>query len=455
MNKRKLRIGIFIDHDIMIRHFIHSQVFLELSKKHKVDYFFPSVGHKRVTLDPTPYIKNARIFRLPENIIRKSIWSRKKHVDVMRGGFTKFARDTRRMYRLTIPRKVEIFHSILALPLIYEIYNLWTKYISNKNPHLLLQKILKDNKYDMIINPGIPNGLFINDLLIESKKEKIKFIFIMNSWDNPIYGKISSGIPDLYLVWGPQTLNFAKKYMCLPPEKVKEFGAAQFDIYKRKQKISKKKFYEKNNLDLKKRVILYAGGSLGTNEYEHLKILEKEIERGNYGNSVILYRPHPWGGGGNQGDRIIQEKWKHLVIENTMKSYMENIRIKGYHLTFPDYSDTHLALSYCDCIISPLSTILVEAAMHGKPVMCFLPLEDIQAKHFQAVHSLPHFRDFQNESEVILAKNREELKLKVKLLLEKVEDKSFSKRMKEISKKYVSNFKNSYSERLLKLVESF
>ena len=72
MNKRKLRIGIFIDHDIMIRHFIHSQVFLELSKKHKVDYFFPSVGHKRVTLDPTPYIKNARIFRLPENIIRKS-----------------------------------------------------------------------------------------------------------------------------------------------------------------------------------------------------------------------------------------------------------------------------------------------------------------------------------------------------------------------------------------------
>ena len=28
-----------------------------------------------------------------------------------------------------------------------------------------------------------------------------------------------------------------------------------------------------------KKIILYAGGSLGTNEYEHLKLLEKEIDK--------------------------------------------------------------------------------------------------------------------------------------------------------------------------------
>ena len=54
---KKLRIGIFIDHDIMIRHFIHSKVFSLIIKKHKVDFFLPPVGHRRITLDPSKYIK--------------------------------------------------------------------------------------------------------------------------------------------------------------------------------------------------------------------------------------------------------------------------------------------------------------------------------------------------------------------------------------------------------------
>ena len=450
---RKLNIGIFIDHDIMIRHFIHSNVFSKLSKKHNVDFIFPPDGHKRVSLDPTPFIKNSKIYRIPENTIGRSIWLRRKHVEIMRGGFNKYASDSRKLYRLVTPLKVEILHAILALPIIFEIYKIWTNYMIDKNPNLVLRKLIKKNNYNLLINPGIPNGLFTNDLLIEAKREKIPFIFIMNSWDNPLFGKITAGIPDLFLAWGPQTRQFAKKYMFLPSDKVLDFGAAQFDVYRKKQKISKKKFFENNNLDLKKRIILYAGGSLGTNEYEHLKLLEKEIENGNYGNSIILYRPHPWGGGGNQGDRIIEEKWKHVQIEDTMKKYMEGIKNNGYYLTFPDCSDTHVVLSYCDCVISPLSTILIEAAMHGKPVMCFIPLEDIEAKHFQTVHSLPHFREFQNETQVILAKSRIELISKVKLLFNQINEKDFSKKMKKISEKYVSNFNSSYADRILSLVE--
>ena len=451
-SKRKLRIGIFIDHDIMIRHFVHSRVFSKLSKKHKVDYIFPPLGHKRISLDPSNYIKDSTIYRLPVNPVSRSIWSRRSHVEVMRGN-DQYAKDSRRTLRLVTPPKVEFFHRILALPIIFEIYKIWTIYKSWKNPNLFMRELIKNNKYDILINPGIPNGVYINDLLKEAKKKNIPFIFIMNSWDNPLSGKIRSGTPDLFLAWGPQTVDFAKRYMKLPEEKVISFGAAQFDIYRKKPKFNRSQFFENNNLDLSKKIILYAGGSLGTNEYEHLKLLEEEIEKGNYKDVTVLYRPHPWGGGGNQGERIIQEKWKHIKIENTMKRYMESIKNKGYHLTFPDYSDTHAVLTYCDCVISPLSTILIEAAIHGKPLMCFLPLEDIEAKHFQAVYSLPHFREFQEEKEVVLAKNREELKAKVKIMFKQIEDKSFSKRMKIMSQKYVSKFKTSYSQRILDLVE--
>ena len=86
--------------------------------------------------------------------------------------------------------------------------------------------------------------------------------------------------------------------------------------------------------------------------------------------------------------------------------------------------------------------------------MCFLPLEDIEANHFQTVHSLPHFRDFQNEYNVVLAKNRKELVTKVKILFKQIEDQSFPKKMKKISEKYVTNFKDSYSKRILELIDN-
>ena len=46
MIRKILKIGIFIDHDIMIRHFVHSKVFKLIIDKHKVDIILPPLGHK-------------------------------------------------------------------------------------------------------------------------------------------------------------------------------------------------------------------------------------------------------------------------------------------------------------------------------------------------------------------------------------------------------------------------
>ena len=41
-------------------------------------------------------------------------------------------------------------------------------------------------------------------------------------------------------------------------------------------------------LYISKKIILYAGGSLGTNEYEHLKLLEEDIEKSNNKDAKII-----------------------------------------------------------------------------------------------------------------------------------------------------------------------
>ena len=452
-NNKKLRIAIFIDHDIVIRHFIHSGCFLKLADKHNVDFILPIEGHRRVTLNPSKYIGNANIKRLEENYKSRSIWSRMEHVLIMKPSLKKRNKDLRRTWRLVINWKAEILHTFLGMPIIFNIFSKITRWRSKKNPNKLLFNLLSSNNYDIIINPGIPGGLFINDLFLNSKKLNIPLIFIMNSWDNPSTGKFAAGKPDYYLAWGPQTARHAHEYQNINKSRIKSFGAAQFEIYRSKPKIDKKVFLENHNIQPNSKIILYAGGSLGTNEFEHLKLIEKEIEKGKYGNSIIIYRPHPWGGGGNHGERIFKHKWKFVRIEKSMRSYLESISKEGYKLSFPDYSDTHVVLSYVDFVISPLSTILIEAAIHGKPIMCFLPMEDIQSKHFQTVHSLPHFREFQNEEEVVLACNRKELITKMNLLFKKFKNDKFSKKLRIMSQKYVENHELEFSKRIIKLVE--
>lgn len=449
--KNKLKIGIFIDHDIMIRHFIHSKVFRLLINNHDVDIILPPEGHKRITMNHIKFLEGSKTIRLKVDTKNKQLWLRLAQVMVMRPRFDKESLDLRRTWRLVTPWKAEILHTFLGLPFIYFFYRQLTKLLARINDSPL-RKLLKEKKYDVVINPGLPDGLFINDLIVESKRFKIPLIYIMNSWDNPSTAPFASGIPNLFLAWGQQTANHANIYQKIPRHKILKFGAAQFEIYKTNPKISRKEFFRIHNINLDKKILLYAGGSLGTNEFEHLLLIEKSIEKGEFKNISVIYRPHPWGGGGNTGEKIYEHNWKHVRIENTMASYLKSLKEKGYHLTFPDYSDTHVVLSHVDYVISPLSTILIEAGIHGKPLMCFLPLEDIEAKHFQTVHNLPHFRDFQENRNVILSKNRKELIKKIHLLIEKSKDPNFKYDIQKTCEYFVSKHSESYDIRILKLV---
>ena len=76
MKKKILKIGIFIDHDIMIRHFVHSRVFRSTIDKHKVDIILPPLGHKRITLKPDEYLEGSEIIRLNVDTKNRSLWGR-------------------------------------------------------------------------------------------------------------------------------------------------------------------------------------------------------------------------------------------------------------------------------------------------------------------------------------------------------------------------------------------
>lgn len=451
---KRLRVGLFIDHDIIVRHFLASDAFAALIAAHDVVLVVPPEGHRRLTLDVTKYSDNARIRRLDIVPARRSLHVRLLQVHVLRPKRDEHLRYMRQAWRGTMNRRAFLLHSVLALPGLYALFRRYVDRKLERTPFVELDQLLDEEQFDVVINPGVPIGIYLEDLLAATARRRLPFIQIMNSWDNPSLTIWFSGLPDHFLVWGEQTYRHALRFIGMPEERVHKFGAAQFEVYRNPPRIDRDEFCARHGINPAHRLILYAGGSLGTNEREHLAFLESLIDSGRLGAATIVYRPHPWGGGGNHGEEIIEQTWRHVRIESTMARYLEELRNRGYHMTFPDYRDTHDVLSAVDCVVSPLSTILIEAALHGKPILCFLPIEDANAEHFHTVRDLPHFEDLIEDTNVLVAQGREALAAALPTLIAAANDPDYAMRIRRTAGFFVEEHNESYGDRLRSFVES-
>ena len=314
-------------------------------------------------------------------------------------------------------------------------------------------EIFKSFQPDIAIHPCVLEGLFINDFIQITKKNKIPSIVIMNSWDNPSTKNAMIGKPDYLLVWGEQTKRHAIKYCKMVEKNVIKFGAAQFNIYNKRSKVSKEDFINHYGLLKKDFILLYAGSSKGTDEIKQLNLLDDAINKGILKNIKIIYRPHPWGEGGKNGSGIIDQKWNNVLFDKSMIEYLEGLK-KGSRTKFlSDYEETHNILSNVDAVISPLSTILIEAAIHVKPSLCFLPYED-KSLHFEIDSMLIHFKEIFESILFLKAYGYKELINKTISLIEFSNLDNVSSKLKKDANYYVKKFNQPYSKRLTKLVEN-
>ena len=189
-----------------------------------------------------------------------------------------------------------------------------------------------------------------------------------------------------------------------------------------------------------------------TKEIEHLNLLDETINKYNLKNIVILYRPHPWGLGGEGGEKIIKRKWKNVLIEESMINYLKQVSkgIKSKQLDDPFLM--HNILANIDGVISPLSTVLLEAAIHGKPSICLLPYED-KSNHFLHDVQLTHFQEIFRSELFIKTTKIDNLSKDLFQLIKLANNKSIEKKLKSFSKYFVNFFDDPYKDRILQFVK--
>jgi hypothetical protein len=452
---RYLKILIFIEVDVVVRHFVNSGVFEDLGKRHELLFVFPEIGNKRfgnIDLD-VMHLPGRRV-RLKVHEIRRRLWKRLFQVSLFRFSFDSQKVAVKRLYSSALGWKASLLYQLLALPGIFQLFELLTYKQIQRHRYVDLDSLFEHEQPTVVLHPCVLEGSYINDLTATCRARGIPSVVIMNSWDNPSTKRSMVGRPDWLLVWGRQTQIHAQQYIDMPIERIIKLGVAQFDVYRQPVALSREEFCQRNNLDPKCRILLYAGSSKGTDEISHLTVLDRAIESGELGSTVVLYRPHPWGGGGKNGHLLIDAKWKHVQIEFSLKSYLEQVKAGFTGKYLPDYQETHETLTSVDAVISPLSTIVLEAALHAKPVMCFLPLTNL-SEHFRRDLALAHFQDMFDIPEIFIARGEESLLSQTKLMLERVNDQDFGMRLSYAMNFFVEPYESSYSSRLCDFFEKF
>ncbi len=449
---KKLKCLIFVEVDVVVRHFIHNQSFKNIVLNHEVKFVFPNDTQRFHNIDPEKLKLSAPYVRINHNEKRHVLWKKMLHINQLQFKFGKQEKALRKLRRKTLKWKAFLLYTFLGLPMIWHIYKFVKFRHLFRSTNLKMLEVFEDFKPDLAIHPCVLEGVFINDLIQITKEKKIPSIVIMNSWDNPSTKNAMVGNPDWLLVWGKQTQTHAIKYCKMKEKNVIQFGAAQFDLYRKPSKIIKKNFHKNYKFEVKDVIILFAGSSVGTDEIKQLTLLDNAINQGLFKDVKIIYRPHPWGGGGKNGSKIFDQKWNNIKFDRSMINYLNNLKIGVKDKYLSDYSETHDILSNIDAVISPLSTILIEAAIHGKPSLCFLPDED-RSTHFEINVGLDHFKDIFESKLFLKANGYKDLIPKTLDLIELLKSDGLSIKLKEGSEYYVKNFNKPFANRLNEFIE--
>jgi hypothetical protein len=400
------RIAVFIDHDIMIRHFVQTGVLAPLERDHEVVYVFPA--HKRVRTDPAT-LALSRFRAVAVSNERAYLYRRLYVATVLRR--MRRTRDKRALFRFwweTLGNRHFAESWINSWPIIHDVYK--RRMLAKIGPNPALDALLAEERPDLIIHPTVLEGLFVSDLVRWGQAHGVPTVYLMNSWDNPAVKAMMMGPPDRLVVWGEHSRQLAHDRIGVPLDRILCFGAAQFDVYRRPPRETREAYRRRLHVAPDLPILLYAGSSKGLNETRHLEVLEAAIERGELPRCTVLYRPHPWRAKGEGEEDFFTRTWRHVLMAPDMAEYYRQTWKGDQSIYFADYEETHVTLNAVDAVVSPLSTILLEAALLGKAIAAYLPEEDMRRNvHMFTMVRTVHYREFFERVDCLRIETRDAL----------------------------------------------
>lgn len=456
MNKKK-RVGIFVDHSIVRRHFVSNGILGQLGNKYELIYVYPRnyptrIDGDSIIVDDDTYLIDIDIERIKK--LRR--YGRISQIKSLRHRNGNDYIVMKRILKGILGRKLFFLGTLLSLPIIYQITTVVLFTMLGKNK--ALEKIVIDLELDCLLHPTVMEGLFVNDLIRIGSRYNKPVIYIMNSWDNPSTKSMAAGQPTRLVVWGKQTREHAIKYSGINPNRVVIGGAAQFHIYKQKPLVSRKEYRKILGVECNDILVCFAGSSKGLTELQYLEVLDN-FKWTSDRQIKIVYKPHPWKDIDRDekkyGRSFFDYTYQNIVLDPFSKANYKML-LEGdlFNLDLINTEDTNCLLNSIDGLLAPVSTILLESVLFGLPASVLIPddLTENAERYSNAVGRI-QVTEFIEQVGLLKCNGLNQMHQTIERIAKLSEDHAYRESVRDRAKYFVDPCREGYITRLSQIID--
>lgn len=234
------------------------------------------------------------------------------------------------------------------------------------------------------------------DLANIGRDLQLPTICLIDNWDNLTSKSVFWAKPDYLGVWGEQAVEQAIEVHGFLPEQVHPIGNPRFEGYFTTP--SSKKEQSQYAFPY----ILFVGSAMPFDEIGALRSIDSWLQMSNEAASdvMIVYRPHPWQQKRNVRSDFIQSEFSRVLLDGQISEAIEQgVELSSRNSAFqPSLSYYPALLQAASCVVGPLTTMLLEAALCLRPTIGLSYFDGHHSNtskryftHFEGMESVPGF----------------------------------------------------------------
>ena len=310
---------------------------------------------------------------------------------------------------------------------------------------------------DFFILPSAILDYCTDDVLQIAEKLKIPTIMLVAGWDNLSSKGILYHYPSAMGVWGEQNRRHAIDIQKTLPERVFTIGAPHYDDFHPIDEVNKAGLRAEFGLPSQGKTLLFAGTFRLFDETQLLKEIDEAIENGQLPQMKILYRPHPWRVNRNSEEDFFTQTWQHIHMDPEIVKTYQVAKAKGRGAIPDDFGirTKHLIKIYqsVDAVISPMSTVLLEALLFGLPVQAVAFSDGKHSWSSDKVSTMEHFKELFAIPNLLVSRKREDFFPQIKSLVDLSGRVDIQQALVESTQELLYRDGRSYAKRVADLVE--
>lgn len=309
-----------------------------------------------------------------------------------------------------VKAKIDAFHNVLSSSNVLQDH---VGFRFGRNYDRMVEKTLSELKplpaiLDLLerLNPllvVIPTSFldtFCNDVLWACEVEGIASLALQSGWDNVSSKGVIHHKPTYLGCWGEQSRLHAKEIQNVPKLSTISLGAPHYEFLKPGSAERSAEVRLSLGVRPGEKLILFGGSFRQFDETAAVRQLDDMIEKGVLGQVRVVYRPHPWRAERKHEDDFFKTDWKHVVFDPDMEERYRRARAEPGYIKreVPMFDMAYLAdlLSAVDAVISPMSTLLIEALLMKRPTLAIAFGDGKHAHNPSVTSRMTHFADLRD-----------------------------------------------------------